>query len=368
MAPLTERDKMGSLTEVMMPILKKPPLLKRVHALIDNARASGTTVISEETGHFSLDDDFVPKVRSLIDESIQLLREIGDHYEQVSVERQEPQPDEDQGSSVPTESGELSAREVADLAFVGRSQLSEKRDGLQKAVEGKQLWAAASHASTGLRRIGKALTAIDVAITEFEGLQLDWVPWVDLEDSLATRQVYGQFRRQILELEQEVQDDLPKGLKNASYRIAFLRKLHIYPYLRIDDRIAIKQLSRRIQAWLEDAGSNAEDGKRLWGDLVSFAHLLAKVNEREELREHDRRAVHNLVRRLFGGPKPVERLDGELLEELTQLEGLDLAIDAVIQKPAGHSVASLREPLERLQENLRRKRTGSLGLMDSEDS
>ena len=332
-------------------------LLDRLHNLTEKARQA-STVIPDETGRFSVEDDLVRTTRSLIGEAVDLLRDLASHYDALGGPEEEAAPMADGetlegiGAQISTE---LAAREVADLAFISRNQLSEEQENLEKAIRDKQLWAVASYASSGLRRAGKALVALNTAVSEVEGAAGPSKPWVDLEDSLATRRVYGQFRRGVLRHADD--DDLGHRLKTAAQRIAILRKLEIYPFLRIDDRVAIKQLSRRIQAWMDAGGSDTEGGARLWQDLVSFARLLAKVNEREELREHDRRQVHLLKKHLFEGPAPVNRLSSTQLEDLARLEGLDDTIDAFLKQPSAAGIPSLHEPLERISQSFASRRS-----------
>ena len=332
-------------------------LLRRVEALIEKTQEVAF-VVPEETGYFSIDDDLVPRVRRLIEKVIELMRDLTRFYDAESAadgDGDEAREDDDFLKDIGAQiSSELAAREVSNLAFVARGQLTEMQDSLCGALENKQVWAVASHADTGLRRAGKALIAVETAIRDYEGLPARDRRWSDLGDSLETRRLYAQFRRAILRSgERRSGVDVAARLRSAATRIAILRNLEIYPFLRIDDRRTIKKLHQRIAAWLNGEGdSSEEDGERLWQDLISFARLLLKVNNREELCEHDRQVLNSLHRMLFSPRRPVRRLDESHLKQLEKLVGRDDELDELILQAREHPVEDLRPPLERLQQQL----------------
>ncbi len=342
-------------------------LLNRVESLIEQTQGMAF-VVPEDTGYFSIDDDMVRQVRQLMAQAIELMRELTDFYDAESAAHGEAAPSEsgeddllgDLGALI---SSELAAREVSGLAFVARGQLMEMQEALNNALERKQVWAVASHADSSLRHIGKAMIAIESAVREYEGLEARDRRWTDLKDSLATRRLYGQFRRAILRGgDPRSREELIASLKSAATRIAILRGLEIYPFLRIDDRLTIRRLQKRIAAWLDGgADSTEEAGRRLWQDLISFARLLMKVNDREELREHDRQVVTSVHRLLFGPKRPATRITAGQLKELARLEGRDDEIDHLIHHAGEDPVEDLRGPLERLRNLLQRPFDGPPG-------
>ncbi len=339
----------------------KEELLQRVEGLIEKTQGMAF-VVPEDTGYFSIDDDMVRQVRQLMAQAVQLMRELTDFYDAESAAHgEEGRSESDEGDDFLRDIGalissELAAREVSGLAFVARGQLMEMQEALSSALEHKLVWAVASHADSSLRHIGKALIAIESAVREYEGLEAQDHRWTDLQDSLDTRRLYGQFRRAILRGgDPRAHDQLTASLKSAATRIAILRGLEIYPFLRIDDRLTIRRLQKRIAAWLDDdADSSQETGLRLWQDLISFARLLMKVNDREELREHDRQVVTSVHRLLFGPKRPAQRLSASQLKELERLEGRDDELDHLIRLASEIPVADLRGPLERLRNQLQR--------------
>ena len=340
--------------------MNRDALLQRVEGLIEEIQGIAF-IVPEDTGYFSIDDDMVHHVRKATARTVELMRDLTDFYDAESVahgEQNQNQGDEgdflrDIGVQI---SSELAAREISGLAFVARGRLMELQEALAGALEQKQVWAVASHADSSLRHVGKALIAIESAVREYEGLEARERRWIDLQGSLETRRLYGQFRRAIMRGgNPETREQLAASLKSAATRIAILRGLEIYSFLRIDDRLTIRQLQKRIAAWQQDDGdSSAEAGRRLWQDLVSFARLLAKVNDREELREHDRQVVTSIYRRLFDPKRAVTTLSDSLLKELQRLEGRDDELDRITRLATDYSVEDLRAPLERLRDQLER--------------
>ncbi len=337
----------------------KEELLQRLEVLAEKTQGVAF-IVPEDTGYFSIDDEMVQQVRRLLSNTIDLLRELTDFYDAESAAHDKDEVPADEGDFLKEIgaqiSSELAAREVSGLTFVARGQLIEMQEALASALEHKMVWAVASHADSSLRHVGKALIAVESAIREYEGLEAIDRRWTDLKDSLETRRLYGQFRRAILRGgEPRAHAEITSRLNSAATRIAILRDLEFYPFLRIDDRLTIRRLQKRIAAWLsgDDDGSD-EAGQRLWEDLISFARLLTKVNDREELHEHDRQVVTAMCRMLLDPQRPVTRLTESQLKELARLEGRDEELDRLIRQAGQHTVEDLRTPLERLRHQLQR--------------
>ncbi len=340
--------------------MDKHELLGRVRALIENIQGVAF-IVPEDTGYFSIDDDMVRQVRELMAQTIEVLRDLTDFYDAESAahgEKDESQAaDGDFLKEIGAQiSSELAAREVSSLAFVARGQLLEMQEALAGALKNRQVWGVASYADSGLRHVGKALIAAESAICEYEGLPANDRRWVDLADSLEIRRLYAQFRRAILRgSDPSNAVELTKWLRGAFTRIAILRDLEIYPFLRIDDRRSIKRLQKRIESWLnKEEGCSDEVGFRLCEDLTSFARLLIKINDREELREHDRQVVTTAHRMLFSPARPATQLVAGHRKELERLLGRDDELDQLILHIDEHVPEDLREPLEKLMRHLNR--------------
>jgi hypothetical protein len=61
----------------------KTRYLERVQAQIEKAEGI-TFLVPDDTGFFSLEDDLIPRVRSLMEETLELTRELGDLYDAES--------------------------------------------------------------------------------------------------------------------------------------------------------------------------------------------------------------------------------------------------------------------------------------------
>lgn len=334
-------------------------LLERLTTLIEQGQEIDF-IVPQDTGWFSIEDELIARIEGLIDQTAELMGAIMEVFDT----QEEGFGDDDSlaSESVSDSLRELgsristtfASREISGLAFVCRGQLFEITELLTGALERKEIWLVASYADTGLRRARKGLIALESAIREFEGLPALDRRWVDVEDSLEIRRLYGQFRRAILRRHLEGRDSLKSHLKSAANRIAILRDLKIYPFLRIDDRREIRRLQKRILAWLGGEGDASDEaGERLWVDLVSFASLLTQINNREELREHDQRVVAKLYHQLFLTGKVPEKVPPALQSDLETLLGRDDELDQVILSQDRMLPEVLREPIERLRKELR---------------
>lgn len=336
-----------------MPEIRKQ-LLERVTALIERSQE---VIIStpEDTGYFSVDPVVVRRVQDLFSCSAELLGEIGDYFEgQVAA----PHVDEidaagetdflrEIGASISTE---LATRELADLAFMGSREVLEISRQLSRALGEHHFWKVVAHADAGIGRVRRALIPIESAMREFEGLPPKRRRWENLEDSLEIRRQYGMLWRAAQRAGNPLGEELVSAIRKIGQRIAILRRLKIYPFLRVDDRLAIRRVQKRIFTYLEQPREEA--GRRLWTDLVAFFGLLRQINHRQELCEHDRRVVlgvhYELSRKVTAaGPIPPE-----VLERLDPLLGRDDELDQVLLQPAGRRCRDCLESLTRLKEEL----------------
>lgn len=341
----------------------KQALVDRTDALIAELQ-SVTFIVPDDTGYFSIEDELVQQVRVLLERTLDLMRDLTEHYDHEAPDPAllaEPAGEDEAlkeiGAAI---SSELASQELGNMAFIARTQLRENYEALLNALDNGFIWVVASNADTGLRRAGKALLTLETAVLEYEGQPPKERRWSDLRDSLEIRRVYGQFRRFILRRRDDEAappdaEEMHELLRTASHRIAILRDLKIYPFLRIYDRVPIRKLQNRILRWLdrdEDDPERLDDGRRLWSDLESFAELLGEINQREELREHDRRTLKRIHRLLFGAKRRHESIPPAHLEDLETLLGRDDELDRIVLDPHGHGVEDLRAPLERILEAL----------------
>lgn len=354
-------------------IMTTKELLHDVTSLIQRSMSDQLNV-PEDTGTLSLEEDLVAKVLELVEMTTALLERVMERYEgKSSAESGEEGADAvkievDDDTDFLKEIGarisaELACREVADVAFFGRNQVLESLDALQRALDQRSIWKIASHADTAQRRAGKALIAVESAIREYEGLPARERHWEEIEDTIEIRRLYGQFRRTVLRGGEP--EDLPAlrtHLRQMARRIAILRDLKIYPFLRIDDRLQIRSLQKRIQGWLDSDELDEESGRRLWNDLVSFSRLLMQINNRETLREHDRRLVNKVCYQLFLNPSAPATIPAETLLALETLLGRDDDLDHLLLQPTPAQPQAWRAPLLRLQRELSQSFSDSSGI------
>jgi hypothetical protein len=326
----------------------------RIHDLLGEVDSADIRV-PEDSALISLAADLVPTVHKLLEDGIQLMRDIEEAYGTVGLEEdlEEDDPFSLKGIGFLI-SSVFASRDLTDLAFFAHTELRECLDvlGVTAKRQNLDLESVASYCEAGTRRLRKALISVESAIYEFEQREAPIRKWFDVEVSLQIRKLYWNLRRETME---RPGDDkrLTERLRSVVYRLVAFRELSVYPLLRIDDRIQLRALLKRILEWLNNATRNDEDGLRLWQDLVGFAEILVQISQRQELQEHDRALVAQSLRRLFRQQPPPQSVPDEMLDELESLLGVDEDIDRLIL--GRHSqVSAWRAPLLRVNETLNR--------------
>ena len=322
-------------------------LLQELDALIQRAMQVDFQV-SEETGRISLAADYVPGILELLRAGAQQLSKVQQYYDSQEA----PSPEEeteslsDIGALISTE---MAVREIADLAFLARGELKTCAQELEQAHGQKDILNMASHCDTGLRRLRKALVSVESAMYEFEGGDAPVRKWYDLNLSLDVRRAYSRLRRRIGMAASPTDATLVQRLTEVEEGLAELRGRKLYTLLRIDDRVQMRALNKRLSEWRSTEPRDLQAGHRLWQDLTGFAELLAQISHRQELREHDRRLIargnHALNRGQAKGVVP-----SALLKELKGLEGLDAEVDALLFPALETSAEAWAAPLKRLFE------------------
>lgn len=326
-------------------------LLEELDHLLDRVSVIEYTS-AEETGGLNAFIEERPRALELLSEGDDLLHRVEDRFQKNDVGKsQEKIPDDslvDIGEMISTE---MAAQGLADLAFIARGDLRACQQDL-RATEGKDSWRIASVLDRTLRRLRRGLISVESAICEFEGREAPVRAWGDLETSLAIRRLYGELRREVQVLESADGPAIDERLERIAGRFEELASHRIYPLLRIEDRQQIRRLHGRMRRWLKRRETEPpESGHRLWQDVVGFVALLGAVNQREELRQHDRLLVNRAYKNLFGR-RGVAFLSDALLRELRTLEGLDDELDELLLRPDDHPLASWQAPLGRLRTHL----------------
>ncbi|MEM1180377.1 MAG: hypothetical protein AAGM22_18685 [Acidobacteriota bacterium] len=295
-------------------------------------------IVPQDTGFFTLDPELVEGILVLLNATVATMRQVTETFEEAAPER---------GAST------LAPQEVADLAFVCRTELVELEKSLRQASEAKNLWKTAAEADRAVARAIRAMIPIESSLREYAGLDPIERTWFDLDDALAIRRRFVDFWLECKRRGNPEGPDLKTAFQVFSQGIADLRQDALYPYLRIDDRLQIRSLQKRILAHMEkDPESRGLEGRRLWQDLVGFFDLLMHIQRREELREHDRLLVGRVCRLLFDLKHLPEHLPQETHEQLRSLASLEPTLDVLLLPDQPARSADYRQPLETLRAKL----------------
>lgn len=226
-----------------------------------------------------------------------------------------------------------------DLVFICGMDLRSRRAGLEQAAastqgldaRGAPLLLVACDSTA--RKVRKGICAIDQALAVLEGRS----PAVDfsteLASSLKTRRLYAGFRRSFAEDDRKGPRSMVAQVRSVGIRIAVLGGADEYPDLRLADRMALRSLQARILVWLRDPAS-ADAGRRLLEDARAFVDMLAGVNLRQELVEHDAKFVACVEKRLGHMPS-VGQVPEELWVLAAPLTGLSDGLDQLLERRHG---------------------------------
>ncbi len=311
--------------------------------------------VPEDSALIGIATDLVPMVITQLESGLEIMRQIEYLY---GPGRVEPPPAEDDPFSLKgigfLISSEFAARDLTDLAFFARTELKGCLEILVRTARRREadLETVATNCEAGTRRLRKALISVESAIYEFEQLEAPPRKWFDVEVSLQIRKLYWNLRRETVSREAE-DNRLADRLRSVVYRLVAFRELSVYPFLRIDDRIQLRRLLKRILQWLNGRERSEQEGKRLWQDLVGFAGLLVQVSQRQELQDYDRSLLARAYRTLYRRVPPPPTVPEDLLDDLETLLGLDRRLDRLIVARATEPQA-WREPLIRVQDSLNR--------------
>jgi hypothetical protein len=212
---------------------------------------------------------------------------------------------------------------IDEIAFIAQLELRQREERLARITAGQGVLVLLGECDSSLRRVRKALDAVDAAIAKAEGVppRLDFTS--ELERSLAVRRAYAKFVARILGDGAPTVDTLRARFRAAGTQIAVLVGRDVYPELRVADRLLLRELQMRILDWLRGGPeATAEAGLRLWQDLACCLEMFSLVSRRQELVAHDRAILRQVAGR---------ELDPGAWDALRGLEGLDPQLDAVLR-------------------------------------
>lgn len=298
-------------------------------------------VIPQDTGLFRLDPQRTEDILALTREAPAVLAQVLDTFDE--------QPDR------PLPDPVLSPQELADLAFIGRGELLEIGKGLEQAIDSGNMWKIASRGDRATTRTVRALIPIEATLRQYDGLEPIERRWFDLDDALEVRRHFVDLWLLAHRRKDQGAGPVRDRLGAVVGYIDRLRRAPIYPHMRIDDRLQIRSLQKRIHQCLEEGegGGSEQDARRLWQDTVGFFDLLMHISRREELRDHDRLLVGKALREVRDThPRKADRARNELRERLLTLACQEPALDALLLAPEPPPIDAYREPLEALRKRL----------------
>lgn len=224
-------------------------------------------------------------------------------------------------------------RAVEEITFLAQLELRQRSERLRRVRPTQGSLVILGECDSSLRRLRKALTAVDTSIAKVGGRPARSDFASELQLSLSVRRAYARFRARLLALGEPNATSLRGHLRLAGTQIAMLIGWREYGEMRVRDRVLVRELQARVLDWLR-AGDKAseEDGLHIWQDLAACVDMFALVNRRQELVAHDRDLLARLAREVAGAPGDRPPSSGTL-SQLRLLEGLDPALDAALVDP-----------------------------------
>lgn len=234
---------------------------------------------------------------------------------------------------------------VEEIGFIAQLELRQRAERLRRLSASHGVVVLLSECDSSLRRVRKALNAVDAAIASAEGVspRLDFTS--ELQTSLTVRRAYAKFRTRVLAGEEPTPETIRARIRGIGTQIAMVVGWAAYPEMRVRDRLLLRELQQRVLAWLrEGEGARFEAGLRLWRDVVSAIEMFTLVNRRQELCDHD----FGRIREIAAALQTASVVDPPVWSRAAALEGLDPQLDTLLARDACPSLATLRPILTRL--------------------
>lgn len=298
-------------------------LLTRFPELIRRCRESRFEV-NADSGLFTVDDVHADDIHRMLEDVMTFFGEVEARYTATDGAEEQDLP--------------LVDCSIADLSFLGRLELEGLATRFADARGKKRVWDVLRYADMAGARAEQALIAIETSIREAENLVARDHGELDLGPALEVRRQYSILRYEMVRSGELGGEDLRGALERQLARITAFREHATYAQVRVDDRLQIRSLQKRIRTALAD--SEGEDLERLWEDLEAATSLLLQINRRSVLENHDRRILSAL------GPKSVST------RFLTSLLGRSAALDAILLGDEEAKLSQLESLLDELRIHL----------------
>lgn len=214
---------------------------------------------------------------------------------------------------------------VEEIAFIAQLELRQREERLERVRPSQGNVVLLAECDSSLRRVRKALTAVDAAIAKVEAVRplLDFTS--ELHTSLAVRRAYAKFRHRVTNGGEPTEQTLRARFRGVGTQIAILVGWDVYPEMRVQDRLLLRDLQQRVLDWLRGTNTMSGAGIRLWQDLAGCMEMFSLVNRRQELVEHDSAIVRELC-----GWLDATTIPERIWQQLHALEGLDDELDKLL--------------------------------------
>lgn len=304
-----------------------------------------------------LRNELLPAIRETLTEAIKVFTQVIESYS-TPMENNNTGTVADSahvsfGSSITLEGH--GADRIADISFLARWELYEEREKLGKNSVNKETWNVINDCSSARRRLIASAIAVENAICAHEGLTstLRNLYLHELNHSLQVRKVYAMFRYTVMGNGPPNRKNVRQRLREVATAIDKFASSEIYGELRTTDRVQIERICCRLVQWLQaDNDGDPQESLRLWQDIENLSKLLLGINNRSELREHDRTVVVEAHNNLFRTDSVTDSIAEDLHLRLQSLLGRDAELDRLILNRGPHPTESWKRPLERLFESL----------------
>jgi hypothetical protein len=228
-------------------------------------------------------------------------------------------------------SNRVSLEAVEEMAFMAQIELGQRADRLERSGLGWEAAALLGECDSSLRRLRKSLNAVGLTLARLLGVPALAEYRSELESSLAIRRGLKSFRVRVNKGGEPAPHQLKERFRYIANQIEILVSWDIYSGMRVRDRLLLRSLQQRLLAWLQMTNASPEAGMRLWQDIAACVEMFALVNRRQELVEHDTLLLTQCVDTLKA-LQPQDAVDPALVRQLRAAEGLDMALDGVMDQ------------------------------------
>lgn len=259
----------------------------------------------------------VDTTRACLDQALSLLSSV------LSGELPVPAP----------ESNNTSEDDLLDLVFVSHIGMLTALSELDNARNADR-WTQLGRCDGARRELLRGLCTVGNSIASRLGRD----PYStflhdEARQAIETRFAFVRFLHDVNQAEVLPGVDPYPCIRRLAASIAYLVGRPCYPTFRIGDRRLLREVQARLLEWAQhnhgSSNKNEIEARRLWQDVANLAVFLMSVNQRPELREHDRRMLSKALRVLESEPEEnaVQIVQGILVD----LEGRDTELDSIVK-------------------------------------